>query len=115
MLRTILVTAVALAAAIATAAAVAVGPWWWIAAVPLVLVAVTGVYDLVQKKHSVLRNYPVIGHLRYRLESIRPELQQYFVERDYDGKPFDRDTRSTVYERAKGAADQDPFGTELSV
>src|SRR5690625_4158805 len=54
-------------------------------------------YDLLQRRHSVLRNYPVIGHLRYLLEGLRPELQQYFVERKWDGRPFDRDIRSFIY------------------
>ncbi|GAB2837651.1 FMN-binding glutamate synthase family protein [Streptomyces daliensis] len=90
------------------------GGWWWAAGV-LLAFALVGLYDLVQRRHSVLRNYPVIGHLRYILESLRPELQQYFVERDFDGRPFDRDTRSIVYERAKGMADQASFGTERPV
>ncbi|MFG3280958.1 FMN-binding glutamate synthase family protein [Streptomyces sp. NPDC048111] len=115
MKRTGLVAALALLAAVAVALAVAVSPWWWAAAAPLLAVAATGIHDLVQRRHSVLRNYPVLGHARFLLEAIRPEMQQYFIERDYDGRPYDRDTRSTVYERAKGTADQDPFGTELDV
>ncbi len=78
-------------------------------------VAALGVRDLLQRKHSILRNYPVIGHLRYLLEDIRPEIQQYFVERDWDGRPYDRDTRSLIYERAKGVNEEKPFGTELDV
>ncbi len=72
-------------------------------------------YDLIQRRHAVLRNYPVVGHLRYGLERIRPELQQYFIERDWDGRPFDRDTRSLIYERAKGIAGEKAYGTELDV
>ncbi|WP_394436458.1 FMN-binding glutamate synthase family protein [Streptomyces sp. SGAir0957] len=87
-------------------------PWWWAAAGPLVAVALTGVYDLAQRRHSVLRNYPVLGHLRFLMEALRPELQQYFVERNYDGRPYDRDTRSLVYERAKGVDAEEPFGSE---
>lgn len=66
-------------------------------------------------RHSVLRNYPVLGHARFLLERIRPELQQYFIERNYDGRPFDRDVRSIVYERAKGTDAEEPFGTERDV
>ncbi|MGW3108417.1 FMN-binding glutamate synthase family protein [Streptomyces sp. NPDC001100] len=95
--------------------AVVVSPWWWTAAVPLAVLGVTGVWDLAQRRHSVLRNYPVIGHARFLLERIRPELQQYFVERNFDGRPFDRDIRSIVYERAKGTAAEEPFGTERDV
>src|SRR5699024_8528077 len=72
-------------------------------------------YDLLQRKHSVLRNYPVIGHMRYLLEGIRPELQQYFIERNWDGRPFDREVRSVVYERAKGIHGEQAFGTERDV
>lgn len=71
--------------------------------------------DLTQKKHSILRIYPVIGHMRYFLESIRPELQQYFIERNWDGRPFDREVRTVVYERAKGIHGEQAFGTERDV
>lgn len=77
--------------------------------------AALGARDLLQRKHSVLRNYPVVGHMRYLLEDIRPELQQYFIERNYDGRPFDRDTRSIIYERAKGVHGEQAFGTERLV
>src|SRR5207247_1529265 len=76
---------------------------------------VIGIADLVQRKHSVLRNYPVLGHLRFLLEGLRPELQQYFIERNFDGRPFDRDVRSIVYQRAKGTEAEEPFGTERNV
>ncbi|MEU7791580.1 hypothetical protein [Amycolatopsis sp. NPDC049159] len=99
----------------AAAVAWVFGPWWWLLAGPLLAVAGLGVWDLLQRKHSVLRNYPVLGHLRYFLEDLRPELQQYFVERNFDGRPFDRDVRSIVYERAKGTDAEEPFGTERDV
>jgi glutamate synthase domain-containing protein 2 len=95
--------------------AVAVSPLWWILAGPLLVVAIIGLFDLVQRRHSVLRNYPVLGHFRFLLESLRPELQQYFIERNFDGRPFDRDIRSIVYQRAKGTDAEEPFGTELDV
>lgn len=78
------------------------------------LVAV-GVYDLRQTRKSVLRNYPVIGHVRYVLEYIRPEMRQYFIESDNEAAPFSRAQRSLVYQRAKGEADKRPFGTQLDV
>nr|WP_301386871.1 FMN-binding glutamate synthase family protein [Corynebacterium caspium] len=71
--------------------------------------------DLMQKKHSILRIYPVLGHARYSLEKIRPELQQYFIERNWDGRPFSRNTRSLIYSRAKGEIDTTAFGTEEDV
>ncbi|MEU3027994.1 FMN-binding glutamate synthase family protein, partial [Streptomyces incarnatus] len=105
----ILIVFLTLTAAIASAA-VAVGrsPYWWFAALPLMFLGVLGGWDLVQRRHSVLRNYPVLGHARFLLERLRPELQQYFIERNFDGRPFDRDVRSIVYERAKGTDAEEP-------
>ncbi|WP_321323621.1 FMN-binding glutamate synthase family protein [Thiomicrorhabdus sp.] len=77
--------------------------------------ALIGFYDLFQKKHSILRNFPVIGHMRYLLEMIGPELHQYFVESDTDGKPIDRNHRNYIYERAKEQNETHPFGTELNI
>ena len=77
--------------------------------------SVLGWYDLRQNKKAVLRNYPVIGHLRYMLETVRPELRQYFLENDSDATPFSRNQRSLVYARAKGESDKRPFGTQLDV
>jgi glutamate synthase domain-containing protein 2 len=74
-----------------------------------------GVYDLLQTKRSILRNYPVIGHLRFMLEFIRPEIRQYFIESDNEATPFSRAQRSLVYQRAKGDPDKRPFGTQLNV
>ncbi|WP_448852036.1 FMN-binding glutamate synthase family protein [Corynebacterium sp. 335C] len=91
------------------------GPWWWIAMIAVLFLDVVCVHDLTQKKHSILRNFPVLGHARYMLESIRPEMQQYFIERNFDGTPFDRDTRTVIYERAKGLSNKKSFGTERDV
>jgi glutamate synthase domain-containing protein 2 len=83
---------------------------------PLLLALfVLGLYDLLQSRRSVLRNYPVIGHLRFMLEYIRPEIRQYFIESDSDANPFSRAQRSLVYQRAKGDSDTRPFGTQLDV
>ena len=71
--------------------------------------------DTHQRRHSVLRNYPVIGHLRFLLEFIRPEMRQYFIESDSEAAPFSRQQRSLVYQRAKGDQDKRPFGTQLDV
>ena len=74
-----------------------------------------GVYDMRQNKRAVLRNYPIVGHMRYMLEFVRPEIRQYFLESDTEAAPFSRAQRSLVYARAKGEADQRPFGTQLNV
>jgi glutamate synthase domain-containing protein 2 len=73
----------------------------------------TGFHDLLQTKRAVLRNYPVIGHMRFLLEFIRPEIRQYFIESDNEATPFSRAQRSLVYQRAKGDSDKRPFGTQL--
>lgn len=74
-----------------------------------------GLYDVFQTKHSILRNFPVIGHMRYLLEMIGPELHQYFVESDTDGKPINKNHRNYIYERAKEQNQTRPFGTQLDV
>ena len=74
-----------------------------------------GLYDFTQTKHSILRNYPIVGRMRFLLEDAGPELHQYLVENNTEGRPFDRDTRSLMYQRAKNVADKKPFGTELDV
>jgi glutamate synthase domain-containing protein 2 len=91
------------------------GPVSIACAVLLVIALGVAIHDVVQKKHSILRNYPLAGHLRFLFEDIRPELQQYFIERNFDGRPYDRDTRSIIYERAKGIAGEQAFGTERDV
>ncbi|WP_293897622.1 FMN-binding glutamate synthase family protein [Phenylobacterium sp.] len=91
------------------------GPWaWWLAGVGGAL-SLLGVLDLVQPTHSIQRNYPVIGHVRWLAETIRPELRQYLFEADEDAAPFSRSQRSLVYMRAKGEAGERPFGTLLDV
>jgi hypothetical protein len=74
-----------------------------------------GLNDVSQKSHAVRRNYPVIGNLRYVMETIRPEIRQYLVEADTEGKPLDRMTRSLVYQRAKNVDDTLAFGTRRDV
>lgn len=76
---------------------------------------VLGLYDLTQKKHTVLRNFPVVGHFRFMLEFIRPEMYQYFIEADWEGRPLNRIQRSVVYQRAKGVLDTSPYGTRKDV
>ncbi len=86
----------------------------------LVIVLVTGlgavtVYDLVQKKHTVLRNFPVIGHLRFILEAVGPELRQYIVTDNDSERPFSRDQRRWIYSSAKGEVNTFGFGTDNDV
>ncbi len=74
-----------------------------------------GVHNSLQKKRAVLRNFPLLGALRYFFEMVRPEIQQYFVESDIDGAPIPRELRSVVYQRAKVQTDTLPFGTQKDV
>jgi glutamate synthase domain-containing protein 2 len=90
------------------------GNWVWGVLVFGTLVVV-GIFDLVQRRRAVSRNYPVLAHIRYVLESIGPEIRQYFIERDTEENPFSRLQRSLVYQRAKGARDTRPFGTQIDV
>jgi glutamate synthase domain-containing protein 2 len=87
----------------------------WLWCILFVSLSVLGARDVRQAKHAILRNYPVIGHARFLLEYIRPEMRQYFLESDNEAAPFSRSQRSLVYQRAKGEPDKRPFGTQLDV
>ncbi|HLU12417.1 MAG TPA: FMN-binding glutamate synthase family protein [Arenimonas sp.] len=77
--------------------------------------SVVGIIDLLQRKQALRRNYPVSAHFRYGLESIGPEIRQYFIEGDTDERPFSRQQRAIVYQRAKDVLDKRPFGTQHDV
>jgi glutamate synthase domain-containing protein 2 len=74
-----------------------------------------GLGDLLQSRHAVLRNYPILGHVRYLVEAVRPEIRQYLLEDDDDKLPFSRAQRSLVYARAKNENSDKPFGTLMNV
>lgn len=94
------------------AGALGLSGWW-----PMIFLVLCGigVYDLQQTHHAILRNYPIIGHLRFILETTRPEIRQYFLESETEASPFSRAQRTLVYTRAKGQSDKRPFGTQLDV
>jgi glutamate synthase domain-containing protein 2 len=71
-----------------------------------------GLYDMYQSKHTIKRNFPLLGRLRYLLESVGPEMRQYFIETDTEGRPFSRLQRSMVYARSKKETAMEPFGTQ---
>jgi len=91
--------------------------FWFLLLPFLVFAALTwlGINDMKQEQHAILRNYPITGHARFIMEALRPTLRQYFFEGEQDGRPFSRDRRSLVYQRAKGQLDKRPFGTEFDV
>ncbi len=86
--------------------------WLFVIVAPILLL---GFQDYFQKSHTVRRLYPVVGRIRYLFESVRKEMQQYFVETDLSGKPVSREFRSLIYQRAKGDRDTRPFGTIFDV
>ena len=102
-------------AVVVGALAALVSPWFLLAEVVLVPLVAVGIWDLTQDRHSILRAYPIIGHLRFILEDMGPELHQYLVESNSDGRPFNRDARAVIYERSKDADAKKAFGTELDL
>jgi len=109
------ISCVAAGLAAALAGAAGGGLMWAVVAALLGALGLLGVRDLRQRRHAILVNYPVIGHLRFLLEFIRPEIRQYFIESDREKVPFSRQQRAIVYQRAKGQPDKRPFGTQLDV
>ncbi|MFC3715761.1 FMN-binding glutamate synthase family protein [Luteimonas soli] len=88
--------------------------WYW----PLGIfgaLSLLGTWDMLQTRTTLRRNYPILAHFRYALESIGPEIRQYFIQEDLQEVPFSRRQRSLVYQRAKNVIDVVPFGTERNV
>ncbi len=94
---------------------IAVWLHWWAFAALCGGLALLGIWNLVQTRHSILRNYPVIGHVRWLVEMIRPEIRQYLLEDEDDAWPFSRAQRSLAYSRAKALNSDRPFGTLVDV
>ena len=99
--------------------AIAAATWWWTPALwslvifgPLIFMTL---HDSYQTKHAILRNFPVVGRLRYLFEMVRPEMQQYFIESNIDSFPIAREMRSVIYQRAKGDLETKAFGTQRDV
>ncbi len=85
--------------------------WLWPLSLLTAVLSMLGLYDLLQTQHAVRRNYPIVGNIRYLMESIRPEIRQYLIESDGEQLPFSRTQRSLVYARAKNEIADRPFGT----
>ncbi|KAF1722563.1 FMN-binding glutamate synthase family protein [Pseudoxanthomonas wuyuanensis] len=90
-------------------------PQWGWATLVFGLLALLGSWDLLQTRSTLRRNYPILAHFRYGLESVGPEIRQYFIEGDTAEVPFSRQQRSLVYQRAKGVMDVVPFGSQQDV
>ena len=90
-------------------------PPFWFALLILGPIILLGLYDMVQTKHTIMRNFPILGRGRYVMEELRPKIYQYFIESETDGKPVSRVFRSVIYQRAKKELDTAPFGTMVDV
>lgn len=86
--------------------------WSLLIVIPVILL---GIFDMVQPHHTIRRNFPVLGRMRYWMEALRPKIYQYFIESDTDGTPYNRLNRNVIYQRAKKVNDTTPFGTQLNV
>ena len=78
-----------------------ISPYFHLLTATFLFLLLTGVWDLIQVRHSITRNYPILAHLRFLQEMIRPEIHQYFIESDIDGHPYNRNQRSLIYRRQK--------------
>jgi glutamate synthase domain-containing protein 2 len=107
--------ALSIAGALACAALGGFSVVFVILAVVFAGLSIVGIWDMVQPRHSLRRNYPILANIRFGLELIRPEIRQYFLESDTDGTPFNRSKRAVAYQRAKSALDKRPFGTMQDV
>ena len=83
--------------------------------IPIGVLILMGIYDMIQDKHAIRKNFPLIGRLRYVADDMRPKVHQYFVESELDGTPVNRMFRSVVYQRAKNELDTNPYGTKMNV
>jgi glutamate synthase domain-containing protein 2 len=90
-------------------------PWFALLALSSGFLMSVGLRDLAQTRQSIRRNYPILAHLRFWLEELRPEIRQYFLEDDTSEIPFSRNQRAIAYQRAKGVIDKRPFGTLVDV
>jgi glutamate synthase domain-containing protein 2 len=89
--------------------------WAIVILVVLALLALVVVYDLTQRRHAILRNFPVVGHLRYLLEAVGPELRQYIVTGNDEERPFSRNQRRWIYSTAKRENNYFGFGTDNDI
>lgn len=88
--------------------------FYWFLGIVGIMCLIT-IYDIFQVKNSITKNYPLFGHMRYILRGISPEIRQYFVESNIDGRPFNKNQIDLVNSRAELGLQNHPFGTELNV
>ena len=110
MIRPLIIAVIGVAAVLVAVLALRLNGWWAVPAAVLLAFAALGTWDLSRK---LLRLRP--RHVRFLMEQIRPEIREYFIESNTEASPFDRETRSLVYQRAKATKGDEPFGTERDV
>ena len=89
--------------------------WLVIPAILFGIILLIGLYDLIQTHHTLWRNYPIIGRVRWIAEALRPFLRSYIVESETEGRPFNHEVRALVYRRAKNVTSVEPFGSHLDI
>ncbi|GGB78429.1 FMN-binding glutamate synthase family protein [Henriciella pelagia] len=92
-----------------------VSVWYWIGVAVFGALSLLGLYDLLQTRHSLWRNYPILARIRWIAEEMRPFFRSYIVESDTEGRPFNHEQRSMVYRRAKNVSSVEPFGSQLEI
>lgn len=97
------------------AACVPVSPFFWIGVLMFGGLSALGLYDVLQREHTLWRNYPIAGRIRWIAEELRPFLRAYIVEGDTEGRPFSIEERAMVYRRAKDVSSVEPFGSQLDI
>jgi glutamate synthase domain-containing protein 2 len=113
--RTVIVLTFVLLNIVSISLSLIVSNWFYILFIISFGLLMLSIYDVLQIQHSLLRNFPVIGRLRWIFEHERSKIQQYFVENDLDGTPYNREKRSDVYQKSKKESNSTPFGTQLNV
>ncbi|MGD8581852.1 MAG: FMN-binding glutamate synthase family protein [Gammaproteobacteria bacterium] len=114
-LKRAIIPVTALIACIASVALSYINTWWLLGLLLFVPVVLLGLYDMIQTRWTILRNYPVAGRLRWLFYNLRPFLRAYVVEGDEEGKPYSYEARRLVYARANQSPDTHPFGSELDL
>src|SRR5262245_29354899 len=85
---------------------------FWLIVAIVAVVALVALHDVTQRRHAIIHNFPIVGHFRYILETVGPELRQYIVTGNNEERPFSRDERRWVYASSKHENDYFGFGTD---
>jgi len=93
----------------------AAGHWWALPGIVFGALSLIGLYDLVQTKHALWRNFPIVARGRWIAEELRPFFRAYIVESETEGRPFNHEERAMVYRRAKNVSSVEPFGSHLDI